>query len=783
VISSKRRREIGVRLSVPMVLLAIVGSCALAAPVRASFVQTDHWGSAWSAKQFAPASLDFTDAGDLVVGDPGFRRIARVGKDGNLINTFRAGTNGTVTYNSPLNPNGVAADPDGNIYSLSQIDYVVKKFAPDGTLLDRWDLKPEGGKTHGIEYDDSGSILVLRDETVQRYAPDGEFLDSWGGFKSDMTSPVFNTDESGNVLVGVTEITGSVTADKVIYRFSGTGELLSKWATPATVGLSYPYTKCGSPAPYLSSIEGYTGVAARAGGGAWVVSQYDRYHLIEGLSPEGEANAGFGDPAKGRGQLEIDPDGHFWIASNEIRGSSTAEDWAVVSEYDQDGNLIRKYDRYFFPKYFDDDRGEGQFGQLDDLAVGPGGSVDTYEGSNARIQRFTPTGSFTWLTDTPPLRYGLGFSISANQIFYGTDGGVKLLDSAYKRVYSYSSSGTATSVLNLNLPDIVAFGAVGAGTGMWVASGSPLTMSHVDSSGNPTSTFAMPQIPQPYGARASVKIHLTPGGNLMVLSQGVVGEYTAGGTFVRSWTITPIQIAANAGVIDFEVGSDSSVYALISSQTGSSIQTYSPGGQLEATQPIGPQSSYQAYATGIALDSSDDLYLGTPTSVYRYEQVADPPASDSATTRSAPAHVDRHLSSSAVQSSSAQTPADEVCDCSGCYDYPSESDFRLSYISYGKKHRFAWLWVMLPADGQVEVIGGGKVVKRSKVGRAGNVIPVKVALKSRYRHPVQTRKRVKLQVTAMLRFIPDDTNLGTGRLNRKVTLKRKLAHRAGGKRR
>lgn len=760
--SKYSRGSLSRRMFLP-VTLALAGFLSLTSSAPAALVQTDSWGSSWSRSNFHPSGLDFSKSGEAVIGDAGFARVARLDTAGDLDATWHTGSP-SPGYPYLLNPAGVAVDPDGNVFALDRKLTQVSRFSPDGTLIDTWALADGTSGAYGIEYDDSGTLFLLRDESVQRYSLDGELEDSWGGFKSDFSDPVFTTDDNGEVLVAGTEVTGEESGVKSVYRFGLDGALLSKSSTSTRVSFQYLYIKCGSGIGPINGLDGYMGIAAREGGGAWVVPMYGD-HLIQGLTPDGTVDAEIGSGVKPEGDLEVGPDGHFWIASDGIYIVGTNEDYAAVSEYDADGTLIRKLVGRDFPKYFDDDRGEGRFSGIEDLSVTPSGGVDTYEDFNARTQRFSDSGSFQWLADGPFIRYVIGFPIGMHQLFSGPGESARLLDSAWKRVYTYSDTGVQTSVVDLDVPGLGAYGATDAGGGnMWVASDVPLKMNLVDSSGHTMNSFALPLVQDPQGPNGSVVVRRTPTGDLLILSGQAVRQFTTSGSYVRGWGVVPATEPPSYAS-DLAVGPDGRVHVLISSSNSAFVRTYTSGGQLIGDQTVAA-SGQNNPATQMAVSPSGDFYLGDRTSVRRYDEV--PGAS-----------VGASGSAATVRAHSSGTHVSElVCDACDCYDTDPDSDlFLLKKVSFDKARRSARLQVWVPEVGRLRLDGGNRLVEKSITVAGPGLVSVQVALRRPYNRPVHRKSKVYLRVLAKLYYTPYRTGAAPDRVFKVLNLKRKFTAR------
>jgi sugar lactone lactonase YvrE len=137
-----------------------------------------------------PSGVAVDASGNVYVADAGNNRICVVSPSGNtrtLSGNGNAGSNngaGTVaTFN---NPTGVAADGSGNVYVADMLNNLIRKIAPDGTtttLAGSGDIGSTDGLSTAASFyfpssltvDPSGNIFVTDDinNLIRKITPDG----------------------------------------------------------------------------------------------------------------------------------------------------------------------------------------------------------------------------------------------------------------------------------------------------------------------------------------------------------------------------------------------------------------------------------------------------------------------------------------------------------------------------------------------------------------------------------------------------------------------------------
>jgi outer membrane protein assembly factor BamB len=162
-------------------------------------------------------------------------------------------------------PAGANVDAQGNLWVVDAGSNQIKIFAPDGSLLDRWDGTGGGGETFkfiqntsamagDVAFDAQGNIYVVGrgGQRVQKYAPDRTLITSWGGFGTkdgEFMDPIcVDVDKDGNVYV-------SDNARSDVQKFASDGRFL----------LSFGDLRSGD-----GSLDGAACLAVDDAGSVWV---------------------------------------------------------------------------------------------------------------------------------------------------------------------------------------------------------------------------------------------------------------------------------------------------------------------------------------------------------------------------------------------------------------------------------------------------------------------------------------------------------------------------------
>jgi sugar lactone lactonase YvrE len=174
--------------------------------------------------------------------------------DGNRISRFH--TDGTyVSEFAAPNVAGIGVDGEGFIYAACTSDHVVRKYAPDGTLVNSWGsfgIDPAKFATPSDVVCDGDNYVYVCDSNgrVQQFTPMGGYVKEWGEAGSDIhgigAPQMMATDALGNVYV--TEFTNSRW-----HKFAAPPEILSLVDVPGDEGGSVVLTFRRSSAEPLSA--------------------------------------------------------------------------------------------------------------------------------------------------------------------------------------------------------------------------------------------------------------------------------------------------------------------------------------------------------------------------------------------------------------------------------------------------------------------------------------------------------------------------------------------------
>jgi len=130
-------------------------------------------------------------------------------------------------------PNGIAIDQVGNIYSADASKHCIEKLAPDGTSIAEWKGPPPGfygPRRIAIGPDDSIYVVDQGRTRIVKFSPDGQVLASWGSGGSG--DGQFNDPTA--IAVDPTKNTVYVAdpLNRRIQLFDSNGRFLANWLIP-----------------------------------------------------------------------------------------------------------------------------------------------------------------------------------------------------------------------------------------------------------------------------------------------------------------------------------------------------------------------------------------------------------------------------------------------------------------------------------------------------------------------------------------------------------------------
>ena len=162
--------------------------------------------------------------GDLLVA--GHNSIAKYATDGTLLTQW--------AVDAALE--GLAVDPDGNVYVADSRYHQIQKFTNDGVFITRWGTQGSGdGELNfprAVAADGLGGIYVcdMDNQRMVKFTESGEFVMSWGGGPPQYEgfTPVGVVIDARGVVFVLDSINGNV------QEFTRTGDHLTTWGSWGT---------------------------------------------------------------------------------------------------------------------------------------------------------------------------------------------------------------------------------------------------------------------------------------------------------------------------------------------------------------------------------------------------------------------------------------------------------------------------------------------------------------------------------------------------------------------
>ena len=698
-ISSSGSRGTTFRVALSFALgLVVLLSLGMAPGADANLTRTDSWGGNWRLPHYSPAAVAFSPTGAATVADQGIRRVIELDPDGHIDSIWFPECDG----DDDCQVSDIAIDGSGNrLVLLRGFPDRIVKYSPAGELIGEiystLDNIPE------IAYDPSGVVFFLEKNVettkVKSIETDGTAVSSWNVHSSvDVTTMALDGD--GHVLIAGTSHQGTAaSATKSIYRFDFDGNRLSTWTEPGKMWF-IPVVHHGETGYEIGGVRGYEGITPRADGGLWVTHE-DSPAQLNGISPAGEPDGARGPAGQSGGRLETDPDGDLWVTN-----------WQNLFQFDPAGGLRRVFRGSDFPKY-GQDRGEGLFGwDISDIEAGPDGSIYVWDSPSGRGQRFSPSGDFLSLWDGPE-----NYRWWEHELAVRPDGGTMILDRGNSELSSYADTGVEISRSELSLDarqvQDVAMGAEGP----LLLSGPPATVQRLygDDQGPwvandvETPPFDFDHFP--------LELREMPGGDILIASSQKIHQFTAEGTPIRSWDVSPRWCSpGRRSLYDLGLDSAGNIFVFSRGEAIQSVTKYSPTGeelweervQVRISEYYEGDHSYE----NMAVAPAGDLYLSDGYEIDRFEQ-PDPGAA---------------------------RPAEE-CEPPG----PVGRPFGVRGVEYAKGRHMAKVRLWAPGPGRVAVRGNKRIRGAVKRVRAKGMVTVPVRLKAAVRRKKGPR-RLELRV-------------------------------------
>lgn len=538
-------------LVVVLPVLLVAPSRALVAPAAPTYLM--QWGVSGSAPgQFnGPWGCAVDVQGNVYVVDRYNGRVQEFDAAGNL----------RVTFGGMTGPLYAVVDPLGNLYVPD--NYVVNKFAPNGTLLAQWGSQGNGPgqfqAAAGIARDAAGNLYVADYQLnrVQKFTAGGTYVTQWGSTGSgagQFQNPTgVCTDAGGNVYV-------ADMGNNRVQVLTGSGAYVGQWGMAGTGNGQF-----ANPAS----------ICTDALGNFYVGDESN--HRVQKFSPSWSYVSQFGSFGTATGQftnpvgVAADAAGNVFVCdygNNRLQAFSGA---GVAREVAPPG---------FVTAWGSSGSGPGQFGAYLCVATGKGGSVFVSDRDNSRVHWFRDDGTLlgSWgSAGSGPGQFStnLGIAVGDSGANYATDL-VFVVDAGNSRVHLFNKSGV----------ELLSWS-----TAAGVNPGKPRHIA-LDASGH-----------------AYLTDYFASAGNR-------VAEFTASGAFVTQWG----SYGSGPGQFSFPEGIaiDPSGNVLVADDSNSRIERFSGSGSLVATWgTFGGNASVPTYAPlGLAIDALGRLFVVDATAHY-----------------------------------------------------------------------------------------------------------------------------------------------------------------------
>ncbi|HNT36111.1 MAG TPA: DUF2298 domain-containing protein, partial [bacterium] len=232
--------------------------------------------------------------GSLYTVDKALHRVQKFDANGNYVKEWGTQGGDPSQFNAP---HGIAVDADGNVYVADTWNHRIQKFDAEGHFLVSWSGEFWGPRDLAIAQDGTVFVADTGNKLIKTFTKDGTPLKRWGGDGNDRGKMV----EPVGIAVHDDKVYVCDVGNRRIQAFTFDGEFVTMW--PVVSGWREFFTE-----PYLAiDLQGHLVVSD---------SKYNRLHCY---SLTGEFVDFYG--MRGTGNSEFDlpmgvaftPDGHLAV--------------------------------------------------------------------------------------------------------------------------------------------------------------------------------------------------------------------------------------------------------------------------------------------------------------------------------------------------------------------------------------------------------------------------------------------------------------------------------------
>jgi RHS repeat-associated protein len=267
---------------------------------------------------YYPEGIAADPQGNIWVADTQNNRVQKFDSTGKYLTQFGSEGSGNGQF---LYPRAIAVDALGNIWVADTQNNRVQKFDSTGKYLTKFGTEGSGNGQFefpaGIAADAQGNIWVVDsyNNRVEKFDSTGKYLTKFGteGFgNGQFYYPTgIAADSQGNIWVADTN-------SNRVQKFDSTGKYLIQVGSEGSGNGQFLYPR---------------GIAADPQGYIWVVDTAN--HRVQKFDSTGKYLTQFGSEGSGNGQfyypegIAADPQGNLWVADT---FNSRVEKWSAVSE-------------------------------------------------------------------------------------------------------------------------------------------------------------------------------------------------------------------------------------------------------------------------------------------------------------------------------------------------------------------------------------------------------------------------------------------------------------------